>query len=134
MATFEIPGQDEPEEVQLAFPVPSLDAAVHQRLGRPAEEPISSSDVGLITHLHARSGGITDLTGIEALTALTGLSLALNQISNIGPLSELVRLWHLDLDDNLVSDLSPLSGLERLEHLNLNGNEIGDVTPLAGEV
>ncbi len=95
----------------------------------------------LFTTLDARSLGITDLTGLEACTALTTLNLGLNQISDLSPLSALTGLKSLDVGfgtnplekdgdfdpsltgTNLITDLAPLAGLVNLEYLSTMGND-----------
>ncbi len=94
----------------------------------------------LFTRLDARNLGISDLTGLEACTALTDLNLGKNQLSDLAPLSGLISLVKLDVglggnpleedeefsfwlsQGNAITDLSPLAGLVNLEYLSLMGN------------
>ncbi len=92
-----------------------------------------------LSSLHLRHNYITDITGIKNLTNLKYLDLdnsswidkqrnKINDISEIGYLTELV-----DLDFEVVDgvDISALSNLSKLESLHLGGNStISDVTPL----
>ena len=100
----------------------SLAAAVHATLG--------DTDPSSPTQLIARSVGITDLTGIEALTGLTTLDLSDNLIRDISPLARLSGLILLDLEHNRIADLAPLAPLRQLESLVLSYNQISDLSPL----
>ncbi|NQZ09852.1 MAG: leucine-rich repeat domain-containing protein, partial [Algicola sp.] len=55
-----------------------------------------------MTQLDCSAQGISDLRGIENLTALTTLDLSNNQISDIAPLVNLSGLTELELSDNLL--------------------------------
>ena len=82
-----------------------------------------------------------DLTGIGALTNLTGLSLDVCNIDDISPLSELRNLQNLYSRRNYISDLSPLAGLTQLTELSIQNYDdhseeeydwqLKDITPLA---
>ena len=58
------------------------------------------------------------------------LNLALNQITDITPLSRLTNLTELDLWGNEIVDLSPLSNLTSLTELILVGGRFEDISPL----
>jgi hypothetical protein len=60
----------------------------------------------------------------QTLTNLTSLSLRLNQISDIKPLSNLTKLTTLKLSGNEISDIKPLSTLTNLTFLSLSGNPL----------
>jgi hypothetical protein len=111
------------------FADPSLQAAVESTLWITSP---TSDDMLTLTSLHAGSGGIVSLTGLEYATNLETLYLDHNRISDLSPLSGLDNLDTLALNTNDVSDLSPLSGLVRLTSLNLHDNEISDISPLSG--
>ena len=83
------------------FDDPKLKAAVEAALGKT--NPTATDMLGL-TYLYAYDRGITDLTGLEYATNLTGL----------------------DLGDNQVSDISPLAGLTNLHGLNLTSNPLNE--------
>jgi len=85
-----------------------------------------------ITAMDCSSSGITQLSGIEALTSLTDLILRNNSISDASPLANMPGLTQLSLELNSIGDLSPLAGLANLTHLDLNINGISDVSSLAG--
>ena len=76
---------------------------------------------------------IRDLTGLEYLTAIQGLRMIRNRITDLRPLAGLTEMRRLWLDENLISDLSPLRGLP-LDQLSLKLNPVSDLSPLAGMV
>ena len=123
------------EDVEEWMPDPALREAVREKLGIPADSPLTQAYVQLrLTGLRAINKGVVDLTGLEHATDLQNLVLPKNKISDLSPLSGLTGLVFLDLGDNEISDLSPLAGLVNLEVLGLSGNQIVDVSPLAGLV
>jgi GTPase SAR1 family protein len=77
-------------------------------------------------------GKITETpAAIKQLTALTEFNCAVNQISDLSPLSALPALQSLDCSDNQISDLSPLSALPALQSLTCWNNQISDLSPLS---
>ena len=74
-----------------------------------------------------------DLTGLEYLTAIQGLSMIRHRITDLRPLAGLTEMRRLWLRENLISDLSPLRGLP-LDHLSISHNPVSDLSPLAGMV
>ena len=114
------------------MPDPALRVAVREKLGIPADTPLTRDYIQLhLTGLQASNKGIVDLTGLEHATDLQFLVLGHNEIQDIFPLSGLTGLFFLDLGGNQISDISPLAGLVNLEVLRLGGNQIRDVSPLA---
>eukprot|EP01051_Picozoa_sp_SAG22_P010413 SAG22_NODE_937_length_6418_cov_124.858680_5_plen_379_part_00 len=69
--------------------------------------------------------------GDPALTSLTRLGLAGNQIADIAPLAALTSLTHLYLHNNQIADIAPLAALTSLTHLYLHNNQITDIAPLS---
>jgi len=117
------------------MPDPVLREAIREKLGVPADTPLTQAYVQLrLTGLRAINKGVVDLTGLEHATDLQSLVLNRNKISDLSPLSGLTGLVFLDLGNNEIFDLSPLAGLVNLEVLGLSGNQITDVSPLAGLV
>ena len=117
------------------MPDPALRGAVREKLGIPADSPLTRAYVQEhLTGLNAIDKGIVDLTGLEHATDLQVLILIGNKIRDLSPLSDLTGLYFLDLAGNQISDLRPLAGLTALEVLRLGGNQIRDVSPLAGLV
>ena len=117
------------------MPDPALREAVREKLGIPADSPLTRAYVQEhLTGLQAINKGIVDLTGLAHATDLQFLVLPRNKIHDLSPLSGITRLVFLDLASNQISDLRPLAGLTRVEELKLGGNQITDVSPLAGLV
>ena len=114
------------------MPDPALREAVREKLGIPADTPLTPAYVQLhLTSLDVINKGIFDLTGLEHATDLQFLVLPRNKIHDLSPLSGITGLVYLNLDSNQISDLSPLAGLVNLELLGLGNNQIRDVSPLA---
>ena len=68
------------------IPDPNLRAAIETALGKAAGAPITVADMGTLTSLTARDANISDLTGLEGATNLTGLVLGGNSITDLSPL------------------------------------------------
>lgn len=62
---------------------------------------------------------------------LTFLSVCVNQIRDVSPLSQLVNLELLDLGANAINDITPLAALKRLTTLNIGTNRVSDITVLS---
>jgi len=88
-------------------------------------------NVGFTTYV-GDSAGYTDLNGLQYATDLTSLSLEMNDIESIQPLSTLTNLVTLKLSGNTIQDLSPLANLTNLETLELAFNDIDDLSALSG--
>jgi hypothetical protein len=114
----------------LAFADPDLEEAVRVTIGVPTGG-IRVGDVDSLRTLHAFAAGVSDLSGIECLHALTGLVLTGNEISDLRPLAGLSSLTLLFLESNRVSDLSPLAGLTALTDVWLADNNTSDLSPLS---
>ena len=114
------------------MPDPALREAVREKLGIPADSPLTQAHVQLhLTTLDAREKEIVDLTGLAHATDLQFLALRMNKIHDLSPLSGLTGLGYLNLGNNQISDLRPLARLTRLEVLQLGGNQIKDISPLS---
>lgn len=83
-----------------------------------------------LTSLFCGAKGITDITGVEALTSLTTLNLGANSIVYITPIQGLTNLTVLGLSGNDITDISPVSRLTNLTSLTLNGNILTDISGL----
>ncbi|MEW6754224.1 MAG: leucine-rich repeat domain-containing protein [Candidatus Latescibacterota bacterium] len=113
----------------VTFRDPFLEAAIREVLSRPDGE-LDEASLLTLTQLSARGRGIVHLEGLERLTHLQVLDLAMNLVYDLAPLSALSELERLDLEDNRVSDISPLRPLVRLRFLLLATNLVEDITPL----
>ncbi len=113
--------------VIVTFADESLEAAIRDALGKPPGEAITSAELSRLWWLNASKRGITDLSGIEYCSSLTGLYLTSNQISDISPLTSLTNLVHPRLRYNQISDISPLvanSGLGEGDRVWLESNNL----------
>ena len=111
------------------MPDPALRGAVREKLGIPADSPLTRAYVQEhLTGLNAIDKGIVDLTGLEHATDLQVLILIGNKIRDLSPLSDLTGLYFLDLAGNQISDLRPLAGLTALEVLRLSLIHISEPT------
>ena len=113
--------------VIVTFADENLEAVIRDALGKPPGEAITSAELARLSWLAASKRGITDLSGIEYCSSLTGLYLTSNQISNISPLTSLTNLVHLRLRYNQISDISPLvanSGLGEGDRVWLESNNL----------
>ncbi len=114
------------------IPDSSLRTAIEKALGKASGATITTADMAKLTHLDTRNAYISDLTGLELATNLTGLNLSDNNISDISPLTGLMNLRQLWLASNNISDISPVAGLTNLIELILQNNAISDISPVAG--
>ncbi|CAL6094306.1 Conserved_hypothetical protein [Hexamita inflata] len=73
---------------------------------------------------------LTKIDGIEKMTQLIYLSLAINQISNIEPLRTLTNLTELYLDENKITKIKVIEPMMQLTKLSLFQNSISDLEPL----
>ena len=113
------------------IPDPNLEKAIREALELPDETPLTQQEMLRLTRLGASKRRITDLTGLEHATNLTGLRLHQNSINNLRSLAGLTRLKSLSLWGNPISDLSPLANLTELTGLDLGACQISDIAPLA---
>jgi internalin A len=114
----------------VTFPDPNLEAAVRSALSKPLG-PLTSADLQGLTCLSACNRQITDLSGLEFASNLTGLYLNGNAIGDLTPLEGLNQLRSLELEKNNITDLSPLAALTNLSCLALGGSYPGDYSPLS---
>lgn len=75
-----------------------------------------------LTVLSCPAAEVTDLRGIEQLSALRFLDLASNAITDLQPLAGLDRLTGLSVPDNPLNDISPLLTMNGLSAVILSGN------------
>ena len=125
------------------IPDPNLRQAIRETLQLPDGVPITQLEMGRLRELEAEQREITDLTGLEFASNLTGLFVRGNWNNTISsssssldlsPLSNLTELKVLFIRHCRISDLTPLAKLTQLKGLTLTENGIRDITPLAGLV
>ncbi len=108
----------------------NLRAAIAKALDKAPDDPILKSEMATLTQLLMGEARISDLTGLEWATNLTGLDLYGNSISDISHLTNLTNLTYLYLYGNSISDISHLANLTNLTSLLLSENSISDISPL----
>lgn len=74
---------------------------------------------------------ISNITALEATSALTYLDLSNNAIRNIGAISAMTELQELYLQNNVVEDLTALSGNTYLTVLNVSHNKLTTLSPVS---
>ena len=114
-------------------PVVFADSALEEAIVRRLEgqSPLPSA-LAAIEQLDASGLGISNLSGIEALTGVRDLDLSDNRLEDIAPLAGLNELVFLDLSGNRIADIGALGGLALLRDLRLADNRIVEISPLAG--
>ena len=124
----------QPEDIAqtVDIPDPNLRSAIEAELGKTSGDTITVADMKTLTELFARNANITNLTGLEYATNLTGLALWNNAISDLSPVAGLTNLTGLRLRNNSISDISAVAGLTNLTWLGLGDNAISDISPVAG--
>ena len=134
--------QDPAVDIDIDVPLPIADvpdanlaAVLRSALGLASDADILKTELIELTALRAIGEDITDLTGLEYATNLTGLILNENtSLSDLTPISGLVGLTSLDIETANLNDITPLANLTALTYLNLKGNSITDISVLGGLV
>ncbi len=124
--------EEEGSDALVTIPDIYLRAAIEKALGKASGATITKGDMETLNDLEAVTAGISDLTGLEFATNLTGLELGGNTIADISALSGLTNLRVLGLRFTNVTDISALSGLTNLTELWLGANTITDISALSG--
>ena len=117
-------------------PDPSFRACLNSYLQQPADADVTADQLSGLTGTVTCDGGdrqerVTDLTGAQHLTGLTGLALNNNNIADLSPLAPLTGLTDLELLGNQVVSTQPLAALNALSTLDLRGNQVTDLSGLA---
>ncbi len=120
-------------DVAVVFPDSGLRAAIWDALGMDGGETIMLDTLLTLEYFSVGDEySFSDLTGMEYMVNLEGLSMAYNgTLSDLTPLAALHRLEWLTLEGEHITDILPLSGLIGLRTLDLYYNEIVDIGPLA---
>ena len=127
----------------VSIPDANLRTAIENALGKPVGVSITVDEMAQLTHLEAPNANISDLTGLEHATNLTGLWLGdkevegkgwinSNSIKDLSPLGKLTDLTWLNLSQNNITDLSPLAELTNLTWLDIGGNNLSNISPISG--
>ncbi|WP_147565400.1 leucine-rich repeat domain-containing protein [Clostridium tyrobutyricum] len=86
----------------VTFKDANLEQAVRSQINKP-NGILYKSDVDKIIELSVTNKGMTDISGIENLTALQTLNLSNNNLSDISPLKNLTSLKSINLNGNKIS-------------------------------
>ncbi|MXV74048.1 hypothetical protein F4Z99_07200 [Candidatus Poribacteria bacterium] len=116
----------------VSIPDPNLRTVIEQLLGKAPNALITAADMARLTRIDADDAGISNLTGLEAVTELERIEFRRNSISDLSPLRGLTQLNNIKLRGNRITDVSPLAGLINVDWLGLEENEITDLSPLKG--
>lgn len=109
----------------------AVDAAVHETLGKGADDPIRLSELQGIRALSLDNTGVGSLNDVDLMSGLAQLSAQGCGIEDLAPLASCGSLERLVLAENRIADIAPLAGLVQLTDVDLSGNEIVDFTPVA---
>ncbi|EAE7074005.1 class 1 internalin InlE [Listeria monocytogenes] len=124
---------EQPTPINEIFTDPVVADNVKTLLGKAdVTDEVTQTDLDSVTHLSAKSAGITTIEGLQYLTNLSELELIDNQVTDLNPLTNLTKITELRLSGNPLKDVSALAGLKNLKTMDLIYTDITNVTPLAG--
>lgn len=149
---FQLPGQS-----GVTFEEPLIEQAVRLALEKEPGEALSEQDLLAVTELYVFGdqpagdeetfhtiensfinndgtvlrGSIRVLDDLARLKNLRKLSLCYQNITDLGPLANLIYLESVDLRHNPFEDVSPLSGLSSLSALVVFDTHVSDLTSLS---
>lgn len=113
------------------FPDPQFKAAVEKFMKGPGVA-FSAAEAAAKTGVFTDNGnGITDITGLEYFTGLSGVNLANNSIASVTGLDQIPGLISLDLSDNQISTID-LSANTALTTIRLGTNQLTAVGGING--
>ena len=115
-------------QAQSIFPDPNLEAAVAATLG---QSPVTLSNLPALTCLSAANRQITNLAGLDHATNLAALFIAGNAIQDLSPLRTAIHLTSLDAGQNAIQNLAPLKGLTNLNCLVLSQNPVTNYSAIS---
>lgn len=121
------------------IPDANLKARLNARLGssRPATQDITVGEAASLFGSYSLTGPFADLTGLEALTNATGITIAgttartASTFTTLAPLAGLTNLTSLNVQSGAARNLRPLAALRNLTVLAVRGNGVTNPTPLA---
>ncbi len=113
------------------FPDPKLAQVVANWLKLPsATSPVTQNQLNTVKSLHFDSKGVQSLEGVEYLKNLTQVFGYGNQVSDLGPLSNLTQLEIIQMPRNQISDLTPIANLTALMSLDFEFNNLQTIEPI----
>ena len=92
--------------------------------------PHAIGALGNLRMLSINGSPVTDLSPLQALTALQALDCSETQVTDLRPLQALTALQSLDCASTQVTDLRPLQALTALQSLNCTRTQVSDLSPL----
>ncbi len=118
---------------QVSFKDPALELHARLQIKSPKLK-ISNTELASLDSLKSWdivTQDVTTLDGVEQCDNLEYLSMVLQQIEDLSPLSNLINLQHVNFSQNYkIRDVTPLADLTELRYLNLDSNEITNISPL----
>ncbi|MBF2673749.1 internalin N-terminal domain-containing protein [Listeria marthii] len=120
-----------PTPINEIFADPNLAQVVADWLKLPsATSTVTQSQLNTVKSLHFSSKGVQSLEGVEYLKNLTQVFGNGNQVSDLGPLSNLTQLEVIQMPKNQISDLTPIANLTTLMALDFEFNNLQTIEPL----
>ena len=113
------------------MPDPNLQEAIRSSLSLGAGIPITVQDMLNLTTLYSQNAGISNLKGLEYAINLADFNLGQNPITDISPIQKLEKITGLSFWGCRITDISPLQNLRNLRGFLLGYNQIEDITPLS---
>ncbi|EAD3395151.1 internalin, partial [Listeria monocytogenes] len=87
---------EHPTPINEIFTDPVLTDNVKTLLGKAdVTDEVTQTDLDSVTHLSAKSAGITTIEGLQYLTNLSELELIDNQVTDLNPLTNLTKITEL---------------------------------------
>ncbi len=87
------------------------------------DDYVTTANIASVTDLDVKSSSISDLTGIEAFTALTSLDVSSNTLVGLLDLTANINLTNIDCEFNSLTSLD-ITGLTALSTLDYEGNNL----------
>lgn len=124
-------------DAQLRFDDEALERELQIALGW---DPEGEDEAPVLTYaallelrtLDASNAELTSLGGLECVQGIEQLTVAGNDIEDLGPVGGLKGLRLLDISRNPIRNLDPLADNRRLERLVARGSTLESLAPLAG--
>jgi hypothetical protein len=121
----------------VSIPDATLKAQLNKAINasRPATQDITVGEAAAKTGTLSVVGSFSDLTGLEAFTNVTSLTIdyasTQSTFTSLAPLAGLTKLTALSIFGSQVQSLSPLAGLTNLTSLTVSDSLVTDPSPLA---
>lgn len=107
-----------------------LDTLIIRNTMITSEELTLIGSVSTLKNLTMSNCGVSNISGLSALTGLQKLDLCNNAVRNIAPIAQLPNLTELYLSSNALQDLSAISTCTSLNVLDISYNSVSDLSPL----